>query len=89
MIRLSGMTVKTESNPDGDIEIVYTGLRPGEKLYEELFIGDKISKTDHPQIMRSDEESATLEEIFLDLEKKIFDLSNLLILGSFFLIVLS
>ena len=68
MIRLSGMTVKTESNPDGDIEIVYTGLRPGEKLYEELFIGDEISKTDHPQIMRSDEESATLEEIFLDLE---------------------
>jgi FlaA1/EpsC-like NDP-sugar epimerase len=56
MIRLSGYKVKSKNNPDGDIEISITGLRPGEKLYEELLIGDNVSKTDHQRIMRAQEE---------------------------------
>lgn len=55
MIELSGYSVRDEGNPDGDIEIRYIGLRPGEKLYEELFISDSMEKTSHPQIMRSNE----------------------------------
>ena len=45
LIRLSGMEPKSKENPEGDIEIVFTGLRPGEKLYEELLIGDNIQNT--------------------------------------------
>jgi len=56
MIELSGLTVKNASNPDGDIEIEISGLRPGEKLYEELLIGDNPSQTSHPRIMRATEE---------------------------------
>ncbi len=56
MIRLSGLEVKDESYPDGDIEIKYTGLRPGEKLYEELLIGDNVSSTVNPLIMRAQED---------------------------------
>ena len=56
MIRLSGLEVKDESCPDGDIEIKYTGLRPGEKLYEELLIGDNVSSTVNPLIMRAQED---------------------------------
>ena len=63
MIRLSGLEVKDESHPDGDIEIEYTGLRPGEKLYEELLIGDNVSDTDNPLIMRAEEEMLTWDEI--------------------------
>ncbi len=55
MIRLSGLEVKDEQNPDGDIEIKITGLRPGEKLYEELLIGDEVQKTTHPRIMTASE----------------------------------
>lgn len=55
MIHLSGLEVRDEINPDGDIEIQYSGLRPGEKLYEELLIGDNVSGTEHPQIMRAEE----------------------------------
>ncbi len=55
MIHLSGLEVKDETNPNGDIEIRYTGLRPGEKLYEELLIGDNVSKTENPLIMRAEE----------------------------------
>lgn len=55
MIELSGFEVKTEENPAGDIEIVYTGLRPGEKLYEELLIGDNVTGTSHPKIMMANE----------------------------------
>ena len=50
MIRLSGMTIADENNPDGDIEIIFTGLRPGEKLYEELLIDNKAEKTQHEKI---------------------------------------
>ncbi len=53
MIHLMGMSVRDEQNPEGDIAITYTGLRPGEKLYEELLIGDNVEKTRHPMIMRA------------------------------------
>jgi FlaA1/EpsC-like NDP-sugar epimerase len=56
MIELSGLTVKDEQNPDGDIEIEVTGLRPGEKLYEELLIGDNPKPTLHSRIMKAHEE---------------------------------
>jgi len=55
MIHLSGFEIKDEDNPEGDIEIEFTGLRPGEKLYEELLIGDDISETVNPKIMRAKE----------------------------------
>jgi FlaA1/EpsC-like NDP-sugar epimerase len=53
MIRLSGLTVRDELCPDGDIEIAEVGLRPGEKLYEELLIGDNPASTAHPRIMQA------------------------------------
>jgi FlaA1/EpsC-like NDP-sugar epimerase len=62
MIRLTGLTVRNETNPDGDIEIEYSGLRPGEKLYEELLIGSNVTGTEHPMIMRAIEPSPTWEE---------------------------
>ena len=55
MIRLSGLEVKDTAHPEGDIEIQITGLRPGEKLYEELLIGDEVQKTTHPRIMTASE----------------------------------
>jgi len=55
MIELSGLTVRNEDSPDGDIAIEVVGLRPGEKLYEELLIGDNPSPSGHPRIMRSHE----------------------------------
>mgnify|MGYP001567204581 CR=1 FL=1 len=63
MIRLSGLEVKDESHPVGDIEIKYTGLRAGEKLYEELLIGDNVSNTDNSLIMRAEEELLTWDEL--------------------------
>jgi len=56
MVELSGLTVKDELNPNGDIEIEITGLRPGEKLYEELLIGDNPKSTSHPRIMKAHED---------------------------------
>tara|TARA_Y100001970_G_C14257765_1_gene876870 strand:- start:7684 stop:9657 length:1974 start_codon:yes stop_codon:yes gene_type:complete len=64
MIRLSGLTVKNSSNPNGDIEIITTGLRPGEKLYEELLIDGKSKPTPHPLIFRADENFIPYQEIF-------------------------
>ncbi|EOM6146983.1 polysaccharide biosynthesis protein, partial [Shigella sonnei] len=55
MIRLSGLSVRDDKNPDGDIAIEVTGLRPGEKLYEELLIGDSVQGTSHPRIMTANE----------------------------------
>ena len=55
MAELSGLTVRDEDNPDGDIEIRITGLRPGEKLYEELLIGDNPEPTHHPRILKATE----------------------------------
>ncbi len=59
LIELSGRTVRDAANPDGDIEIAVTGLRPGEKLYEELLIGDDVIATPHPKIMRAAEAHLT------------------------------
>jgi len=61
MIKLSGSSVKDESNKNGDIEIVYTGLRKGEKLFEELLIDAKAEKTNHPSIFRAKEKSIDYE----------------------------
>jgi len=55
MIHLMGLSVRNEENLDGDIEIQFTGLRPGEKLYEELLIGDDVSGTKHPRILQARE----------------------------------
>ncbi|PSL12931.1 FlaA1/EpsC-like NDP-sugar epimerase [Marinobacterium halophilum] len=61
MIQLMGYEVKSEQHPDGDIAVEYTGLRPGEKLYEELLIGADVIGTEHPKIMRAHEESLPAE----------------------------
>tara|TARA_B100000963_G_scaffold92696_1_gene79831 strand:- start:7091 stop:8911 length:1821 start_codon:yes stop_codon:yes gene_type:complete len=62
MTELSGLTIKDQNNPDGDIEIEIIGLRPGEKLYEELLIGDGVESTSHPKILRAKEEFVSWEE---------------------------
>lgn len=72
MISLAGLQVKDQYNTNGDIEIEYSGLRPGEKLYEELLIGDNVKGTKHPRIMQANEEFIPLEELnvlLADLEK--------------------
>ena len=68
MIKLSGKEIKDENNPAGDIAISFTGLRDGEKLYEELLIGDDVIKTSHDHIMSANEEKLTHNQIeqFLD-----------------------
>ncbi|MGI9305414.1 MAG: polysaccharide biosynthesis protein [Gammaproteobacteria bacterium] len=63
MIRLYGFEVRDEENPDGDIEIHFTGLRPGEKLFEELLIGVSDLPTGHPKIMRAQEETLPLKQV--------------------------
>jgi len=63
MIRLSGLEVRDEKHPEGDIEIVFSGLRPGEKLYEELLIGENVTGTAHPLIMRAEERELTWAEL--------------------------
>jgi FlaA1/EpsC-like NDP-sugar epimerase len=63
MIHLMGLTVRDEDHPDGDIEIHYTGLRPAEKLYEELLIGNDVSGTEHRSIMRAEEDFLPWDEL--------------------------
>lgn len=64
MIHLSGFDIKDATHPEGDIEVIFTGLRAGEKLYEELIIGeDNIESTDHPLIMQAIEHSFPLDEL--------------------------
>ncbi|KAA0924185.1 polysaccharide biosynthesis protein [Psychrobacter sp. ANT_H56B] len=73
MIHLSGFDVKDAAHPNGDIEVVFTGLRAGEKLYEELIIGeDNVESTDHPLIMQAIEHSFPLS----DIEIILFELSE-------------
>ena len=69
MIQLTGLSVRDENNPDGDIAIEFSGLRPGEKLYEELLIGDNVSSTEHPKIMRANEELLAWPELKALLER--------------------
>jgi FlaA1/EpsC-like NDP-sugar epimerase len=63
MIRLSGFELKSDDNPDGDIEVIYTGLRPGEKLYEELLIGENVAPTQHELIMSANEDHLAWSQI--------------------------
>ena len=69
LVSLSNLTVRDSQNPNGDIEIAYTGLRPGEKMYEELLIGDNVVETEHPRIMRCLERSVTTEALDRSLAK--------------------
>ena len=69
MIHLMGFEVKNKNTPEGDIEIHYTGLRPGEKLYEELLIGDNATGSSHPRIMRAEEEAYSWEEVITHVHK--------------------
>jgi len=63
MIHLSGFSERTERQPDGDVKIEITGLRPGEKLFEELLIGDDVVETIHPKIMRAQEKMVSSDEL--------------------------
>jgi FlaA1/EpsC-like NDP-sugar epimerase len=74
MIKLSGLTLRDENNPNGDIEIVITGLRDGEKLFEELLIGNNPQATAHPGIMKATEEFLTWK----DLQPKLTQLQDAL-----------
>ncbi len=82
MVHLMGYEVKDENSYRGDIAIEYTGLRPGEKLYEELLIGESVTGTMHPKIMRAEEESLPWDELEvllsrLDLACKQIDLKEI------------
>jgi FlaA1/EpsC-like NDP-sugar epimerase len=80
MVNLMGLTVQDEDNPDGDIQIEYIGLRPAEKLYEELLIGSNVMGTRHPRILRADEDflssdtlSALMGELAIATEERDYD----------------
>jgi FlaA1/EpsC-like NDP-sugar epimerase len=75
MAHLMGHTLKTSDNPNGDIELKFSGLRPGEKLYEELLIDDADTTTEHPRIMGADETKLPFEKVIL-----LFDELNRLLL---------
>lgn len=68
MIRLMGLSVRDESNPEGDIDIVFSGLRPGEKLFEELLIGDASVRTEHEMIMQAHEETLSESDVVTAME---------------------
>jgi len=74
MIKLSGLTIKNAKNLEGDIEVKVTGLRPGEKLYEELLIGDNPQKTYHEKIQKAQDPFIPFNQLKIDLD----DLSTLL-----------
>ena len=76
MIQLSGLKVKDQNNLEGDLEIVITGLRPGEKLYEELLIGDNAQPTDHPRIMKAHEDFLVWEELQIKLQDLVRAIEN-------------
>ena len=76
LVQLRGLTIKDKNNPNGDIEIKFTGLRDGEKLYEELLINGNSKSTSHPYIYRVDEEKVYFKDFWnklLELEKSIKD----------------
>ena len=68
LIKLSGLQLKDNLNPNGDIEIKITGLRPGEKLYEELLIDAEARRTAHPLIFRANEKYISMKELYPKLE---------------------
>ena len=81
MINLTGLEVLDDNHPRGEVEIIYTGLRPGEKLYEELLIGENVSETAHSRIMRAEEEffswsnlNSRLNELTVALDNDDFNL---------------
>ncbi|MGY0217301.1 polysaccharide biosynthesis protein [Endozoicomonadaceae bacterium StTr2] len=76
MITLSGFSVKDEFDLEGDIEIIYAGLRPGEKLYEELLIGDDVSYTVHPKICKAKEEMIPWENLSFVLDEILCSIKN-------------
>jgi FlaA1/EpsC-like NDP-sugar epimerase len=83
MIHLTGLNIKDDKNPNGDIEIEFTGLRAGEKLYEELLIGENATGTQHPRIMQAEEMSLPfrkIKEILNELENSIrqYDIENII-----------
>jgi FlaA1/EpsC-like NDP-sugar epimerase len=69
MLHLSGLSERTPESPQGDIEIAVTGLRPGEKLYEELLIGDNPEPTEHPRIMKAREPYLQWQQLQAELEQ--------------------
>jgi FlaA1/EpsC-like NDP-sugar epimerase len=78
MVNLSGMTVRDDDNPTGDIEICYVGLRPGEKLYEELFLGHDLVSTRHPRIQMAKERMISQKQLegMLDRLKEAIECGN-------------
>ena len=76
MVKLSGLSIHNDQNPDGDIEIVYTGLRPGEKLYEELLIDAESISTKHPYIFRANEKLLEPNLLWPKLRKLEYSLDN-------------
>ena len=86
IVKLSGLTVKDENNKDGDIEIKIIGLRPGEKLYEELLLGDNPQKTQHPKIQKAQDPFIPFNQLDVDLNNlrtlldnnKVFEVKELL-----------
>jgi FlaA1/EpsC-like NDP-sugar epimerase len=69
MIRLSGLDIRDDKHPDGDIAIEYVGLRPGEKLYEELLIGENTTGTSHPRIFKNSEPIVPYDDLIAVLER--------------------
>ncbi|MBB4222584.1 polysaccharide biosynthesis protein [Variovorax guangxiensis] len=69
MVSLAGLTVRSETRPTGDIEIVFSGLRPGEKLFEELLIGENPLPTSHPRIIRAREDFMAWPDLKIHLQK--------------------
>jgi FlaA1/EpsC-like NDP-sugar epimerase len=86
IVKLSGLTVKDENNKEGDIEIKAIGLRPGEKLYEELLLGDNPQKTQHPKIQKAQDPFIPMNQLGADLNdlktlldhNKVFEVKELL-----------
>ena len=76
MIHLMGLTVRDDLHPGGDIEIAYTGLRPAEKLYEELLIGNNVTGTEHPMILRAMEHSLPWDRVAAELEAILVAMNN-------------
>jgi FlaA1/EpsC-like NDP-sugar epimerase len=69
MVRLSGLEVRDEENPEGDIAVEYIGLRRGEKLYEELLIGENTTGTSHPRIFKNSEPVLAYADLIAALER--------------------